>query len=165
MKRIATISLIVFLSVLCIVALAGRGAVSAKTPADSGDILVAQSGANLIAEDIVVRKRGDMNFRVRVKNIGSQAARRMKNNLQVFLSVKDRNSGEWVLLKTWENIDKIMPGQTVSRDYFASEAVDPNLKEKHFTLKADISFKTPTGITISKESVTKSYPEDAIADP
>lgn len=165
MKRIAVISIIVFLTILCITALGGNRTVSAKSPADSKDIQVAQSGANLIAEDIVIRKRADMNFRVRVKNIGSEAARGMMNNLQVFLSVKDQKSGEWILLKKWENIDKILPGQTVSRDYFASSSADPNLKEKSFTLKASISFKTPKGIIISKESITKSYPEDAIVNP
>ena len=165
MNRFLIVSLIVFLSVLCLSALAGKEAVSAQNPSDSNDILVAQSGANLIVEDIVIRKRADMNFRVRVKNIGSEAARKMKGNLQIFLSVKDRNSGEWILLKKWENIDKILPGQTVSRDYFASASEDPNLKEKSFTLKAAISFKAPKGITISKESITRSYPEDAVADP
>ncbi len=165
MKRILIISFIVFLTLLCFMTFACKEAVNAQSPSDSRDIQVAQSGANLIVEDIVIRKRADMNFRVRVKNIGSEAARGMMNNLQVFLSVKDQKSGDWVLLKKWENIDKILPGQTVSRDYFASSSADPNLKEKSFTLKASISFKTPKGILISKDSITKSYPEDAIVNP
>ena len=159
------ISLIAFCLVTGLMALTEKAAFGAESPSDSNDIQAASSKANLIVEDIVIRKRGDMNFRVRVKNIGSEAARKMKGNLRVFLSVKDKNSGEWVLLKKWENIDKILPGYTVSRDYFAGSSSDPNLKEEKFTLKAHISFKTSTGIKISKASIIKSYPDDAIKNP
>lgn len=166
MKRLVTISFIVFLSIMCLVVFISRENDGAQAhSASQQDVQLAKSEANLIAEDIVVRKKGDMNFRVRVKNIGTSAARNMKGNLQVVLSVKNKQSGEWVVLKNWENIDKIMPGETVSRDFFATSSEDPNLKEDSFILKADISFKTRKGINISKESVAKSFPDDAIVNP
>lgn len=165
MKKLLAISFFVFLSVVCLMGINGRDTANAQTSSDSRGFFAAQSGVDLIAEDIVVRKIRDMNFRVRVKNVGTHTARGMKGNLLVSLSVRDKNSGEWILLKTWKNIDKIMPGQRVSRDYFATELADPNLRENTFTLKADISFMTPKGIRISKESIVKSYPQDAIDNP
>lgn len=166
MNKYLVISIIIFLSIMCLMGITGSETVKAQPLSDSKEIQAAKSGPDLIAEDIVIRKRGDMNFRVRVKNIGDEAARGLMGKLQVSLSVRDKDSGEWVLLKKWENIDKILPGQTVSRDYFASSGeANPNLKEESYTLKAEISFKTSTGIKISKESVTKSYPEDAVENP
>jgi hypothetical protein len=165
MKKTLIMFVVIFLTVVCYMGLAGdKNTVNAATPSDSKNISVAQVGANLEAEDIVIRKRASMNFRVRVKNSGSVTARNLTNNLSVSLSIQD-SSGNWVLLKQWKNIDKIAPGQTVSRDYFAKENEHPNLTTGNFTLKADIALTNPHGINISQASVTRTYPQDAIGDP
>ena len=127
--------------------------------------MIARAEANLIVENIVIRKLEDMNFRVRVKNIGEDAARNLTNNLKVTLSVKNEETGEWILLKEWQNIDKILPGQTVSRDFFESAGSNPNLEKESFTLKAEISLQNPGGIVISQASLTRSYPQDAVENP
>lgn len=126
---------------------------------------VCQYGGNLILEDLVIRKReNQVNFRVRIKNIGSTAAEDLYGKLVVSIHVRDSMKGKWRELKHWSNIDKIIPGNVISRDYTPVIANDPELRKGKFTLRAVISIRSGD-VIVSRSQIERRYPEDAIIPP
>lgn len=137
---------------------------------DSGRMLSAATSAakaaTLELQDIVIRKKGDeINFRVRVKNTGTVAATKMKNNLVVYLRVKNATTGAWDELQKWSNIDVIKAGETVARDRTPVKATNIDVNSTEFTLQAEIVLKTPGKIKIGKAKIEGTYPVDSVKNP
>jgi hypothetical protein len=135
---------------------------------DDSAMLSPAKGGVLELQDIVIRKFGEgpeINFRVRVKNIGTVSATQMKHNLVVFLRVKNDKTGAWDELQKWSNIDVIKPGETVARDRTPVESTNIDVLSNSFTLQAEIVLTTPGSTTISKSIIEGTYPVDSIVNP
>jgi len=135
---------------------------------DDSSMLLAAAGANLELQDIVIRKNESgpqINFRVRVKNTGTVAAANLKNNLVVYLRVKNDKTGNWDELQKWSNIDSIKAGETVARDRTPVKSTNIDVLSNEFTLQAEIVLKKPGKITISKAKIEGTYPVDKVKNP
>lgn len=124
--------------------------------------MIAQAaGAKLEISDIIIRKKGkEINLRTVVANTGSVTATGLKDNLTVYLYVKDEE-GKWKEVKKWSNAEKIVKGEKNSRDYTPVDSF-PEFKKDKFTIKAEIKLAKPIkGVTITKATLEKSFPEEA----
>lgn len=134
---------------------------------NTSKILLAAKVANLQLQDIVIRKNDKsdvINFRVKIKNIGSLAAVNLKDNLVIYLRVKNADTGNWDLLQKWSNIGTIKPGETVSRDRLAT-STNVDVLSNVFTLQAEITLQNPGNIIISKGKIEGSYPVNSVKNP
>jgi hypothetical protein len=130
--------------------------------------VVLAKGANLELQDIVIRKfeQGpQVNFRVRVKNTGPVSAANLKDNLVVYLRVKNVKTGAWDELQKWSNIDSIKSGDTVARDRTPVKSTNIDVLSNEFTLQAEIVLTTPGNITISKSIIEGTFPVDSVKNP
>ncbi|MHC9539293.1 MAG: hypothetical protein AB9903_07205 [Vulcanimicrobiota bacterium] len=154
---------------LCIVLLAGifvlftANTVNSSVCAmEDGNQMIAQAaGAKLEMSDIIIRKKGkEINLRTVVTNVGGATAAGLKDNLTVYLYVKD-DAGNWKEVKKWSNAEKIVKGEKNSRDYTPVDSF-PEFKNDKFTVKAEIKLAKPIkGVTINKATIEKSFPEEA----
>jgi hypothetical protein len=128
---------------------------------EEGSQLMAAAGAKLEMSDIIIRKKGkEVNLRTVVTNVGDTTATGLKDNLTVYLYVKD-DAGNWKEVKNWSNAEKIVKGQKNSRDYTPVDTFT-EFKKDEFTVKAEIKLAKPiNGVTITKAIIEKSYPKDA----
>ena len=155
--------------VLAILILAGtfQAFNTASVAKDDGRMLLSATGANLQLQDIMIRKNDasdQVNFRVRIKNIGTMPAKNLKNNLVVYLRVKNAKTGQWDELQKWSNIGTIKAGETISRDRLA-KSVNVDVLSNKFTLQAEITLKNPGNIIISKGKIEGTYPVDSVKTP
>jgi hypothetical protein len=173
MKRRKNImkKLIIIAFAIIILALAFQATKSSASQAvaqDDSMTLIAAAGANLEIQDIVIRKfeKGpEINFRVRVKNTGTLSASSLKDNLIVYLRVKNEKTGAWDLLQKWSNIDSIKAGDIVARDRTPVKATNIDVLSNSFTLQAEIVLLKPGKITISKKIIEGTYPVDSVKNP
>jgi len=128
---------------------------------DDGNQISAAVGAKLEMSDIILRKKGQtINIRPVVKNIGDTTATGLKGNLTIYLYVKDE-AGNWKEVKTWNNDEKIVKGEKLSKDYTPVDTIT-EFKKDEFTVKAEIKLSKPIkGVTITQATIEKSYPKDA----
>jgi len=153
---------------IAILMLASVFQIAKAAPAEPGTSVTISTAKGAVVElnDIVIRKMGDeVNFRVRVKNIGTLPAKNLKNNMVIYLRVKDTATGNWRELQQWSNIDVIKAGQTIARDRTPVKSMDPAVLSGNFTLQAEIVIKTPGNVTISRAILEKSYPQDGVKNP
>ena len=153
---------------IAILMLASVFQIAKAAPAEPGTSVTISTAKGAVVElnDIVIRKMGDeVNFRVRVKNIGTLPAKNLKNNMVIYLRVKDTATGNWRELQQWSNIDVIKAGQTIARDRTPVKSVDPAVLSGNFTLQAEIAIKNPGKVTISRAILEKSYPQDGVKNP
>jgi len=153
---------------IAILMLASVFQIAKAAPAEPGTSATISTAKGAVVElnDIVIRKMGDeVNFRVRVKNIGTLPAKNLKNNMVIYLRVKDTATGNWRELQQWSNIDVIKAGQTIARDRTPVKSMDPAVLSGNFTLQAEIVIKTPGNVTISRAILEKSYPQDGVKNP
>lgn len=163
MKRL----LIIAIAILILVT-AFQATKNVSAAQDDSKMLLSAKGAVLELQDIVIRKfaKGDeINFRVRVKNTGTMSAAKLKDNLTVYLRVKNAKTGEWDLLQKWSNIDSIKAGETVARDRTPVKSLNADVISNAFVLQAEIVLKTPGNVTISKSKIEGTYPIDSIKNP
>ncbi|MFH0803170.1 MAG: hypothetical protein V2A78_12410 [bacterium] len=156
MKKFFIIAIAVLILVL--------GFQSAKVVYAEQDEGVSAAGAVLELQDLVIRKNkgaSEVNFRVIVKNIGTVTAVNLKDNLVVYLRVKNHRTGYWNLLQKWTNIDEIKPGDIVARDRTATSKNFDVLSDK-FTLQAEIVLEEPGYTVISKKIVESTNPIDSL---
>jgi hypothetical protein len=133
---------------------------------DDSAMLSSPQGAVLELQPLVNRKKNDeINFRVRVKNIGTMSANNLNHNLVVYLRVKNEKTGQWDELQKWSNIHSIKAGDTVARDRTPVKTENIDVQSSAFTLQAEIVLNTPGDITISRHIVESSYPVDSIKNP
>lgn len=150
---------------LCMV-LASFGQGHQAMAVTQGEKLLAYDTMDLIVDDIVIRKYADqVNFRVRVRNVGAATAKNLKDNLTVYLRVKDEKTGQWRELQHWSNIDSIKADEVASRDYLPVRERDPFVLSPEFTLQAEIVVQNPDGIRLLRKIIERSYPQDAIIYP
>lgn len=157
--------LIIAFAVLILVAAFQVAKVTSAAQDDSA-MLSPATGAVLELQPLVNRKQNDeINFRVRVKNIGTMSANNLNHNLVLFLRVKNEKTGQWDELQKWSNIHSIKVGDTVARDRTPVKSTNIDVLSERFTLQAEIVLTKPGNITISKSIVESTYPEDSIKNP
>ncbi|MDQ7827080.1 MAG: hypothetical protein RDV48_30060 [Candidatus Eremiobacteraeota bacterium] len=165
MKKVLLIALAIL---ILAVAFQATKTVSAAQDNSGALLSAAAKGGVLELQDIVIRKNAtgkDINFRVRVKNTGTVAATKMKDNLVIYLRVKNAKTGAWDELQKWSNIDVIKPGETVSRDRTPGDSKNIDVLSNEFTLQAEIVLKTPGTTKIAKAKLEGTYPVDSVKNP
>jgi hypothetical protein len=158
--RYLTVFMVVLLGIFVMFTANDRN--SSVSAMEDGNQMIAQAaGAKLEMNDIIIRKKGQtVNLRTVVKNVGDTTATGLKDNLTVYLYVKD-DAGNWKEVQKWSNAEKIVKGEKNSRDYTPVDTFT-EFKKDEFTVKAEIKLAKPIkGVTITKATIEKSYPKDA----